>query len=124
MAAGASTGGMCGKRPGRIGDSPIPGAGYYADDLVGAAAATGWGEPILRLGLSRRAVEFMRNQNAPDAAWLTMQELNDRVVGKGGVILIGRDGSIGFAFNTPHMPVAYMDEELTQPQIGGLPQRT
>ena len=43
IAAGASTGGICGKPPGRMGDTPVPGAGYYADDLLAGAACTGWG---------------------------------------------------------------------------------
>jgi beta-aspartyl-peptidase (threonine type) len=120
MAAGNSTGGRVGKHRGRVGDSPVPGAGLYADDLFGAAACTGEGESILRLGLARRAVDFVRDHAAQDAAWLAVRELADRLQGRGGVILISRDGSIGFGFNTTAMPVAYMDRELAEPVVAGL----
>lgn len=120
IAAGASTGGTCGKPPGRMGDTPVPGAGYYADDLAGGAACTGFGEPLLRMGLARRAVDLVREHNAMDATWLAMQEFEQRFAGRGGVILIGRDGSIGFSFNTPSMATAYMDEELQMPKVGGI----
>ena len=119
IAAGASTGGLCGKRPGRIGDTPIPGAGFYADDGSAGAACTGFGEALLRMGLARRACDLTRDHTAQDAAWLAIRELEDRFEGKGGVILIARDGSIGFAFNTPKMAVAYMDRELDVPFVGG-----
>lgn len=120
VAAGASTGGICGKPPGRMGDTPVPGAGYYADDLAGGAACTGWGEPLLRMGMARRAVDLVRENNAMDATWLAMQEFERRFAGRGGVILIGRDGSIGFSFNTPSMATAYMDTELQMPKVGGI----
>ena len=120
VAAGASTGGICGKPPGRMGDTPVPGAGYYADDLAGGAACTGWGEPLLRMGLARRAVDLLREHNAMDASWLAMQEFEKRFAGRGGVIVIGRDGSIGYSFNTPSMSTAYMDSELQMPKVGGI----
>ena len=120
IAAGASTGGMCGKPPGRMGDTAIPGAGYYADDLAAGAACTGWGEPLLRMGLARRAVDLARQNNAMDATWLALKEFEERFQGRGGVILIARDGSIGFSFNTPSMATAYMDEELQLPFVGGI----
>jgi beta-aspartyl-peptidase (threonine type) len=120
IAAGASTGGICGKPPGRLGDTAVPGAGYYADDLAAGAACTGWGEPLLRMGLARRAVDLAREHNAMDATWLAMQEFEQRFAGRGGVILIARDGSLGYSYNTPSMAVAYMDEELQLPYVGGL----
>ena len=120
IAAGASTGGICGKPPGRMGDTPVPGAGYYADDLLAGAACTGWGEPLLRMGMARRAVELARENNAMDATWLAIQEFDKRYQGRGGVILIGRDGSIGYSFNTPSMATAFMDEEMTTPHVGGI----
>jgi len=120
IAAGASTGGVCGKPPGRMGDTAVPGAGYYADDLLAGAACTGWGEPLLRMGMARRAVDFAREHNAMDATWLATQEFESRYRGRGGVILIARDGSIGFSYNTPSMATAFMDSELQQPHIGGI----
>ena len=120
IAAGASTGGICGKPPGRMGDTPVPGAGYYADDLAAGAACTGWGEPLLRMGLARYAVDRAREHNAMDATWLAMQEFEQRFAGRGGLILIARDGSIGYSYNTPSMAVAYMDGELQLPCVGGI----
>ena len=120
IAAGASTGGICAKPPGRMGDTPVPGAGYYADDLLAGAACTGWGEPLLRMGMARRAVDLAREHNAMDATWLAIQEFEKRYDGRGGVILIARDGSIGYSFNTPSMATAYMDGELVTPRVGGI----
>lgn len=120
IAAGASSGGICGQPPGRLGDTAIPGAGYYADDLSAGASCTGWGEPLLRMGLARRAVELAGQNNAMDASWLVMNEFEQRFGGRGGVIIIGRDGSIGLSYNTPSMATAYMDGELLAPVTGGL----
>jgi L-asparaginase / beta-aspartyl-peptidase len=117
VAAGGSTGGTPGKRPGRIGDTPIPGAGLYADNRAGGAACTGWGEGILRIGLARNAVTNLRDAAAQDAAWLAIRELDDRIQGRGGVVILSRDGSIGYAFNTPRMAVAFMDGELGEPRV-------
>lgn len=68
LVAACSTSGMAWKVPGRVGDSPIAGAGYYADDDAGAAGATGVGEDIWRFMLSFRAVEFMRSGMSAEAA--------------------------------------------------------
>jgi beta-aspartyl-peptidase (threonine type) len=119
VAAGGSTGGMTGKNSGRIGDTPIPGAGLWADNRWGGAACTGWGEGILRVGLARTAVANLRDSAAQDAAWLAVREMDDRIQGRAGVIVLSRDGSIGFAFNTPRMAVAYMDEEMIDPFVNG-----
>lgn len=68
LVAACSTSGMAWKLPGRVGDSPIAGAGYYADDEAGAAGATGVGEDIWRFMLSFRAVEFMRSGMCAESA--------------------------------------------------------
>lgn len=120
IAAGTSTGGRVGKLSGRIGDAPIPGAGLFADDLLAGVACTGRGEEILRLGLARRAADLNRDVSAQDACWLAVRELEERVGGEGGLVLISRDGSIGFAFNTPSMPVAYRDEEMDASVVTGV----
>lgn len=121
MAAGLSTGGMCGKPSGRIGDAPIPHCGYFADIRLAAVCCTGWGESILRLGLAHRVGELARDHGAQDAAWLGIRELEDRIHGKGGVIVITRNGSLGWAFNTPHMALGYRDTETEGPMLAGLP---
>lgn len=107
VAAATSTGGMTFKRPGRIGDTPLCGCGTYADDRGGAASATGVGETIIRVTMTRRCVDLMRDgQSASDAARTAVGELGEDVSGEGGIICCDRDGRIGAAHNSPHMPHA------------------
>ncbi|MBI5032406.1 MAG: isoaspartyl peptidase/L-asparaginase [Chloroflexi bacterium] len=109
IAAGTSTGGMNFKRVGRVGDSPLIGAGTYADNLLGGASATGWGEAITRVVLSKYAVDALANNRHPnEAARDAVQMLASRVGGTAGVILVDRSGRIGWAFNTPRMAYAYL----------------
>jgi isoaspartyl peptidase/L-asparaginase-like protein (Ntn-hydrolase superfamily) len=68
ITAGCSTSGLPFKRPGRVGDSPIIGAGAYCDNDVGGAAATGNGDVMLRYCLTFTAVEFMRQGQSPQQA--------------------------------------------------------
>jgi beta-aspartyl-peptidase (threonine type) len=103
VAAATSTGGMTGKRPGRVGDSPLAGAGTYADDEAGAASATGHGERIIQVGLTRTAIDLLRaGASAEEAARRAIATL-DRVAGKAGLIVVDRAGHIGAAFNTRSM---------------------
>lgn len=107
LAVAVSTGGRTGKLPGRIGDSPIAGAGFYADDRFGAVCGTGLGEAFIRLGLARLAV--IELQHGMDPAAVTqgaIDHLGATLQASGGVIVIGREGSPHAAFNTPAMPVA------------------
>ena len=104
VAAATSTGGLTGKRWGRIGDSPVIGAGTYADDRAGAASATGAGEFFIRTAVAHTICDRMRflgesAQQAADAAIAEVGELG----GDGGVIVAGADGSTAFSFNTPGM---------------------
>ena len=106
-AASTSTGGTPKKRMGRVGDSPLVGAGAYADDTVGAVSATGWGEPIILACLSRRVLEFIERGMGPaKASQAALDEMLQRHEGRGGVILITPDGSITASFNTPRMAYA------------------
>jgi beta-aspartyl-peptidase (threonine type) len=107
LAVAVSTGGMTGKLPGRIGDSPIPGAGFYADDRFGAVCGTGVGEAFIRLGLARLMVVELQHGMAPAAvARGAVAHLGGALKAPGGVILIGREGQPEAAFNTPAMPFA------------------
>jgi len=101
-AAATSSGGTQDKAPGRVGDSPIPGAGSYADDRKGAASCTGWGEGILRVVLAKTAVDSLAGEPAPSAARKAITALR-RVDGQGGVIIVDRAGRVGASFNTPRM---------------------
>ena len=75
VAAATSTGGTVGKAPGRVGDSPIPGAGTWADDRTGACSATGIGEAILRVCLARYACDQIAGHGAQVAAERAITEL-------------------------------------------------
>jgi beta-aspartyl-peptidase (threonine type) len=103
VAAATSTGGRVNKRLGRVGDSPIPGAGNYADDEAGACSNTGDGEAVLRVCLAKTAVEWMRaGVSAEEAARRAVVHLG-RVDGRGGIILVDREGRLGLARSTGTM---------------------
>lgn len=111
IAAATSTGGVEFKMPGRVGDSPLIGCGTYADNEAGGASATGYGERIMELVLSKYAVDLMRSgMDAQSAASDAIAYLDRRVKGTGGIILVDKVGRIGFAHSTAQMPVAWIDE--------------
>lgn len=113
LAAATSTGGTQDKLPGRVGDSPVLGAGTWADDDTGAASATGWGEGILRVLLTRTVIDHIeRGASADEAARDGLARL-ERVSGKGGVIVVDRHGKRGVAFNTPRMARGWLDSDGT-----------
>lgn len=113
-AAATSTGGLCGKLPGRVGDSAVVGAGTYADDTAGAASATGPGESILLAGLARAAVEGVRDGRHPaSVAAAVLAGLGDGPRAAAGLILVDRFGRVGVAHRAAHMPQA------RRPAVGG-----
>ena len=104
VAAATSTGGLTAKRWGRIGDSPLIGAGTYADDRAAAISCTGSGEHFIRLGLAHELCARLRlcgDELAIVEADL-LAELG-RMGGKGGFIAVTPDGQARWAFNTPGM---------------------
>ena len=126
MAAGTSTGGMTGKRWGRVGDAPVIGAGTYADNRACAVSATGWGEYFIRVGVAHeicarlraaRAMNWLSFDSkgapiAPEAEDIaqTVQDVADAVMydvaelgGDGGVILVTPEGHALYSFNTTGM---------------------
>lgn len=109
LAVATSTGGTPDKWPGRVGDSPLVGCGAYADNLAGAAAATGSGEALMRIVTSKTAVDRMASGLAAQvAADRVIAQLWERVRGYGGVILIDAQGNVGLAHNTPNLSYAYV----------------
>jgi beta-aspartyl-peptidase (threonine type) len=107
VAAATSTGGTVGKRRGRVGDTPLPGAGTWADDRAGACSATGIGELIMRYGLSKHACDLVRDGvPARDAAAAAIAGFGERVGGRGGLIVVSPRGDAGFARNTATMSYA------------------
>ncbi len=104
MATACSTGGIPGKPPGRVGDSPIPGAGFLVENAVGGCCCTGWGEGVMRVGMARTALDMLAAGQTPKrAAGGAVNALATRVDGLAGCILLGHDGKAGIAFNTDRM---------------------
>ena len=113
LAAGVSTSGLFMKDPGRVGDSPVIGSGFYADDRFGAAAATGLGEDIMRGCLSYEVVSRMKRGEAPkEACEGALRELSARKIELGedagsiSLIALSPDGRFGAATTLPCFPFA------------------
>ena len=109
LGAATSTGGMTGKVPGRVGDSPIIGAGTYADNATCAVSATGHGEFFIRYGAAFEIAARLRH------AGQSLQQAADAVVeavalfgGRGGVIAVDRTGTLALPFNTAGMYRGYV----------------
>ncbi len=118
MAAATSTGGFSNKYPGRVGDSPLVGSGFYADENA-AISCTGHGEDFIRLLISRRAADFVaRGKTAREAAEAAIALLGAKATGTGGLIVVDRKGNTGFAWNSQNMAHAYMVEGLQEPVTG------
>lgn len=129
LAAGTSTGGMTNKRYGRIGDSPVIGAGTYADTKC-AVSGTGWGEFYLRSVAAFNICARVRygGQDLASAAKAVINEEIPKAGGDGGAIALGADGTVAFPFNTegmyrgwigadgvPHVAI-FADEKLEMPK--------
>ena len=109
LCAGTSTGGMTNKRFGRIGDSPVIGAGNYANNATCAVSCTGHGEYFIRLGVARDISALMEYKN------LTVQEACHEAIrkltelgGTGGVIALDAEGNVALEFNTGGMFRGYI----------------
>lgn len=109
FAAATSTGGTARKLVGRVGDSPIPGAGGYADNALGAASTTGWGESIMKVLLAKTVVDAFDQMDGMKAAKHGISILQNKVGGLGGVIGIDKKGNYAFHHNTPKMAFAYWE---------------
>lgn len=113
VAAGTSTGGAPGSPPGRVGDSPIIGAGTFADSRHGGASCTGQGENIIRVTLAREVVRRLESGSPPrEAALWAVDHLRSETGGTGGVICLDRHGAPGAAFNTEWMGSLAREAEL------------
>ena len=111
LAAATSTGGMTNKRSGRVGDSPIIGAGTYADNRSCAVSATGHGEYFIRATVARDICARLQYTGV-GLAEATGQVINEQLTamgGQGGVIAVDPAGTIALTFNTPGMYRASID---------------
>ncbi len=118
LASATSTGGLALKLPGRVGDSPLIGAGTYADKNI-AISSTGVGEYIILLGLGARASVYAENG-------FTAKEVAERLVqlltlnfgeNSGGLIALDKNGSIGISYNTHGMARGYFSSEMNEPIV-------
>lgn len=113
VAAATSTGGLVGKAKGRVGDSPLLGAGTYADDECGAASATGDGEAFMKLCAAKSACDLLANRLPPgEAAKQVLWRVLTRAFGRGGIIVVGHDGALGFARSSPCMAFAALSDTM------------
>jgi beta-aspartyl-peptidase (threonine type) len=112
LAAATSTGGMTVKLPGRVGDSPIIGAGTYADNRSCAVSATGHGEFFIRYAAAHEIAARIRHAQQPlgDAAAAVVAELG-RIGGSGGLVAIGREGPPALPFNCAGMYRGYAGDD-------------
>jgi beta-aspartyl-peptidase (threonine type) len=112
VAAATSTGGLTGKRWGRVGDSPVIGAGTYADDRACAVSATGAGEYFIRTAAAKAIADRMvlLGESAQAAADAVIAEIGE-LGGEGGVIVAAADGGTAFALNTAGMYRGRADSE-------------
>ena len=116
LAAATSTGGTFNKLPGRVGDSPLIGCGAYADNRTGAVSATGLGEALMKIVISKTACDFVASgMSAQQAADAAIALLAERTTGEGGLIVLDRLGRVGIAHNTPYIAHACVtaDGEIT-----------
>ncbi|HEX4696717.1 MAG TPA: isoaspartyl peptidase/L-asparaginase [Candidatus Udaeobacter sp.] len=112
VAAATSTGGTTNKRPGRVGDTPVIGAGTYASNATCAVSATGDGEYFIRATAAREVSALMecRGMSLKDAAQATLDNVA-KLGGTGGLIAIDHDGNITLPFNTSGMYRGYVDRD-------------
>ena len=112
LAAGTSTGGMTNKMFGRVGDSPIIGAGTYANNQTCAVSGTGHGEYFMRLLVSYdiHALMAYEGKSLKEAANTVIMKKLEELGGTGGIIAIDKDGNIAMPFNTDGMYRGYIRE--------------
>ena len=110
IAVATSTGGIFNKFPGRVGDSPLPGCGTYADEY-GGVSCTGHGEAIIRIVMAKSTLELLKAGTDPQsAANQAVILLAEKTGGSGGLIIADRQGRIGYARNTGRMPVCFVTD--------------
>ncbi len=117
LAAGTSTGGLTGARVGRVGDSPLPGSGLYADNHIGAVALSGDGESITRLALAAQIIATINHDGPEDAVRKALEQLPHvgGSNGDGGGIAIAKEGRLGWWHNSANFAVAMITSDMDGP---------
>lgn len=116
LAAAVSTGGLQGTLPGRVGDSPLPGCGFYCDDQVGGVVFSGDGEEIARTMLGARVMQALKELSPRTAVEEALTYMK-RVGGEAGGIVLTKDGQLGWAHNSDHFAVAHASSANPEPKI-------
>jgi L-asparaginase / beta-aspartyl-peptidase len=118
IVAATSTGGQAGLPVGRVGDSPLPGCGFYAEQQLGGCSATGNGEQLMQVALAKTVIELLgAGLSADEAAQSAIDTLDERVGGQGGCIVVDRQGRVGWAHNSPQMACAFRTVEMAAPEV-------
>jgi beta-aspartyl-peptidase (threonine type) len=110
LAVATSTGGLEGTRAGRVGDVPLPGCGFYADNKRGAVSVSGDGESIARVMLVAEFLHLAKNMSSDEASAKVLKLL-DRVKGEAGIISIDPKGKISWAHNSSHFAVGIAKQD-------------
>lgn len=120
IATGVSTSGWAWKYPGRMGDSPIIGAGNYADNRWGGAACTGRGEMAQRAVTAHSVVTFMRFGMSLDEAlhqaMKDLEQLDDPFASEMNIVAMDKDGNHGAASTNPDKTYVFMSEDMSEPE--------
>lgn len=111
FAAATSTGGITNKMAGRVGDSPIIGSGAYVSCEAGAVSATGHGESIMKIALSKHALHLVEHgdMSAHDAAVSSLNYMQRKTGGRGGLIIVDKNGRVAHSFTTERMAWASIE---------------
>jgi len=109
LAAATSTGGITNRQPGRVGDTPIIGAGCYADDATCAVSSTGTGEMFIRLATAHDVAAQIayRGVSLGEAAYDVVMNKLPRIAGRGGIVAVDAHGNVAMPFNTEGMYRGY-----------------
>jgi len=117
LAAGTSTGGLSGQPPGRVGDSPLAGCGFYAENGRGAVALSGDGERITRFMVSGRVMTALGTASPSEVIATVAAAMGERVGGEVGGVVIDGAGRLGWAHTSDHFAVGYQTGTMDGPVV-------
>ncbi|GEM46107.1 isoaspartyl peptidase/L-asparaginase family protein [Deinococcus cellulosilyticus] len=117
LVAATSTGGLTGTPEGRVGDSPLSGCGFYAENGTGAVAISGDGEEIMRYRLASRTMEKLPTVGPEIAVTSLIKEMHERIGGEAGGLVLSPQGDYGWFHNSSHFPCAFVTSEMSEPKV-------
>ena len=116
LAIAVSTGGLEGTHPGRVGDSPQPGCGFYCDDNIGGVVFSGDGEQIARMTLAARVMQAAGDLSPTQSVEAALAHL-ELIGGEAGGIILTPDGKFGWAHNSDNFAVGYASSRQPSPKV-------